>query len=67
LPFGLIESRLQRARIDLKQDLIFVYLAAFRVILADEIAPDLWLNLGIDESIGNRDPVADDGDVPVGG
>jgi hypothetical protein len=67
LAFGLIENSLKRARIDLKQDLILVDLAALRVILPDEIAGDLRLNLGVHESIGNGDPIADDGNVLVRG
>ncbi len=67
LALGLVERGLQRTRIDLEEHLALADLAAFAVVLADEVAGDLGLNLRVDEAIGLGDPLAGDGHVLLGG
>ena len=50
LPFGLVQCRLKRTRIDLEQNLALFDLRAFAVILADQISVGLRLDLRVDDS-----------------
>lgn len=58
LGLRLIQRRLERPRINLKQDIVFVYVRAFAIILLDEIACDLRLYLRIYVPIECGDPLA---------
>jgi hypothetical protein len=58
LTFRLIECRLKWPGIDLKQDLTALYDGAFPVILLDQVAGYLGLNLRIDISVERSNPVA---------
>ena len=60
LSLGLVERGLEGPGVDLVQDLPRVHLRALFVVLADQVAGDLGLNLRIGVSIEIRDPVAED-------
>ena len=57
LALRLVQRRLKRARIDLKQQLALSDEGAFGVGLLDEVAGDLGLDVGVDESIESADPL----------
>ena len=63
LPFGLIEHRLKRPRIDLKQQLSFLDERAFGVVLREQIAGHLRLDLGVDHPVERADPFAVDRNI----
>ncbi len=67
LSLRLVERGLERPRIDLKEDLVLVDLAAFGVVLPDEAAGYLRLYLRVHISVGSRHPAADDRDRLGGG
>ncbi len=58
LPLRLIYDRLKGPRVNLKQNLPFGHDRAFAVLLANQIAADLRLNLRIDVAIESADPFA---------
>ena len=63
LAFGLIERCLERTRIDLEQDLAFGHLGAFSIILFDQIAVSLGLDLRVDVAVERADPLIGNGHV----
>ena len=63
LAFGLIERCLEGTRIDLEQDLAFGHLGAFPIILFDQIAVGLGLDLRVDIAVERADPLIGDGHV----
>jgi hypothetical protein len=67
LTFGLINQCLEGPRVDLEENLAFVDGAAFLVILTDEVAGNLRLDLGVDEAVGGGDPLAGERDVLLAG
>ena len=58
LPFGLVERGLEWPGVDLKQDVVFVNQRSLGIHLPDEIAADLWLDVGVDVAVEGGDPVA---------
>lgn len=66
LSLRLIERRLERARVDAKQQLALFDELAFLVVARDQIARHLRANGGIDESFGGAEPLGDDRDVALG-
>ena len=63
LAFGLIERCLEGTRIDLEQDLAFGHLGAFSIILFDQIAVSLGLDLRVDIAVERADPLIGNGHV----
>ena len=60
LTLRLIERGLEGAGVNLVQNLPRAHLRALFVVLADQVAGDLGLNLGVGVSIEIRDPVTED-------
>ena len=56
----LIQHRLERPRIDLKEHIVFVHEGAFAIVLLDEISGDLRLYLRIHVPIERGNPLAVD-------
>jgi hypothetical protein len=54
---AVIECRLKRPGVDLKQDIADAHDRAFLVVLLDQVAGNLRLNLRIDVSVERRNPV----------
>ena len=67
LGLRLIPDRLKRTRIDFKKFIAFLHLAAFSIILREQIAGNLGANLGVDESIESPDPFLEYGHIRGGG
>ncbi len=63
LSFGLLQCGLEGARVDLEEDLALLDDGALAVVLLDEIAGDLRLDVGIDEAVEGADPLVGDGDI----
>src|SRR6267142_1653511 len=65
LAVRLFERCLKRLRINLEQQLSFFYERAFRVILSQQIAGHLRLDLCVDGSVCRSDPLAVYGHVSL--
>ena len=63
LPLRLVEHRLERPRVNLKQHIALVDVGAFLVVLADEVAAYLRLNHGVDVALQGGNPFGVDGNV----
>ena len=63
LAFGLVERGLEGTRIDLEQDLALGHLGAFPIILFDQVAVGLGLDLRVDIAVERADPLIGDGHV----
>jgi hypothetical protein len=59
----LIKHGLKWTRIDLKEELTPPDQCAFLIILANQVAAHLGLNLSVDESFERSDPLALNGDI----
>jgi len=63
---GLIQRGLERARINLKQQIALRDLAALRVVLRQQVAGDLRADLRVHVSIQRADPLLEDRHIPRG-
>ena len=63
LTLGLLEDGLEGAGIDLEEDLALLDGGAFLVELANEVAGDLRLDLGVGVAVEGTDPVAGERDI----
>jgi hypothetical protein len=63
LALALLDNGLERPRIDLKKQLPFLYEGAFRVVLLQQVAGHLSLDVGVDESVQRADPFTVDRDI----
>ncbi len=63
LTLRLRQRGLEGTRVDLEEDLAFLYDGAFAVVLLDEVAGDLRLDVGVDEAVERANPFVGDGDI----
>src|SRR5262249_21708872 len=63
LAFGLCECGLEGARVDLEEDLTLLDDGTLAVVLLDEVAGDLRLNVCVDEAVDSAHPLIGDGDA----
>ncbi len=61
--FGLVEHRLERTRVNLKQQIAFLDRVALAIVLGLKIASDLRANLRIHQSVQRTDPFMKDGHI----
>ncbi len=66
LGFRLVEHGLKRARIDLKENVVLVNEGAFAIVLFDQVACDLRLDLRIDIPVQRGNPLAVEADILPG-
>ncbi len=62
---GLIHDRLKGPGIDLEKDLVSAYDRAFHIVLSDEVARDLWLDLRVHKTIQSREIFVINGNVSL--
>src|ERR1700719_5136385 len=61
----LVCRSLKWARVDLEKQLAFLDERAFRIVLREQVAGDLWTDGGVHHAVQGSDPFAVDRDVPL--
>ena len=63
LAFGLFQRGLEGTRVDLEEDLALLNDGALAVVLLEEVAGDLRLDVRVDVAVQSADPFVGDGDI----
>ena len=65
LPFGLVERRPKRPRVNLEEQLTLLDECPFLVALAQKVAGDLRPDIGVCETVERADPLAINRNIPL--
>src|ERR1700733_5775917 len=65
LTLGLVEGRLKWTRVNFEKDLVLLDLRTFTIILANQVAVRLRLDLRVDIAVKRSNPLSGHGHIPL--